>query len=59
MLRILGDENIPLVEAISAILDIAADAQESIDMPFPDNEANDSGDALSRIFGCFEELGKR
>ncbi len=56
MFRVLGDEDIPLADAISDILDIAADAQESIDMPFPDNNTEACAHDLSRIFGCFGEL---
>ncbi len=56
MLNILGNEDIPLADALCRILDIAADVQESIDMPFPDVETDGSDDALSRIFSCLTEL---
>ncbi|WP_295073676.1 flagellin lysine-N-methylase [Ruminococcus sp.] len=56
MFRVLSDETVPLADAISDILDIAADTQESIDMPFPDNDTVACSHDLSRIFGCFSEL---
>ncbi|SHM63438.1 flagellin lysine-N-methylase [Ruminococcus flavefaciens] len=56
ILDIIGNEDIPLADALSKSLDIAAEVQESIDIPFPDNENDDCGNALNRIFGCFCEL---
>lgn len=56
MLGILGDESISPADALCRILDIAADLQESIDMPFPDSEAYVRGSDLRCVFGCFAEL---
>lgn len=55
ILDIIGSEDISLAEALCRSLDIAAEVQESIDIPFPDNGSG-ACNALSCIFGCFEEL---
>ncbi|WP_303838030.1 flagellin lysine-N-methylase [Ruminococcus flavefaciens] len=56
MFAVLGDETIPLDEALCRVLDIAEEAQQYIDMPAAEAAETVPEDALRAIFGCLEEL---
>ncbi|MBP5581292.1 MAG: flagellin lysine-N-methylase, partial [Ruminococcus sp.] len=56
MFAVLTDETIPLAEALCRVLNIAADAQQYIDVPAAESPKTGSTDGLSAVFSCLEEL---
>ena len=56
MFAVLSDETIPLDEALCRVLDIAEETQQYIDIPAAEVSETACEDALTAIFGCFEEL---
>ncbi|WP_297959471.1 flagellin lysine-N-methylase [uncultured Ruminococcus sp.] len=57
MFAALEREDIPLWEALCRILDIAAEIQDCLDMPFPDSSAElPCSGTLGSFFACLSEL---
>ena len=57
ILAVLNNENIPLCDALSTMLDIADDTQQCIDMPVSEQlPCSDTRSALQAVFNCLSEL---